>query len=207
MWAASSENAPSSMRKICRFRSFCTCAKSHPGICSLLKHLIVSNDSVCRQQRPVCAGWSGPSLSVYAWKQVFGWHGPWCDTSGKATIYDVWSWVWYHSTEKNELKKPTQQAHNIKMTSYQRRCDVITSHRRWYDVILKLCAHWVYSCSVPWKLLHFFYSKRGLFYFYMVCLDRWLNKTMKNLSVLLLSLSIRNGIASCKQGPFWQIQT
>ena len=29
-----------------------------------------------------------------------------------------------------------QQAHNVKMTSYQRRCDVITSHRRWYDVIL-----------------------------------------------------------------------
>ena len=24
----------------------------------------------------------------------------------------------------------SQQAHNIKMTSYQRRCDVITSHRR-----------------------------------------------------------------------------
>ena len=28
------------------------------------------------------------------------------------------------------------------MTSYQRRCDVITSHRRWYDVILTLCAQW-----------------------------------------------------------------
>ena len=39
-------------------------------------------------------------------------------------------------------EKQTQQAHNIKMTSYQRRCDVITSHRRWYDVILTLCAHW-----------------------------------------------------------------
>ena len=24
----------------------------------------------------------------------------------------------------------TQRAHNVKMTSYQRRCDVITSHRR-----------------------------------------------------------------------------
>ena len=35
-----------------------------------------------------------------------------------------------------------EQAHNIKMTSYQRRCDVITSHRRWYDIILPLCAHW-----------------------------------------------------------------
>ena len=37
---------------------------------------------------------------------------------------------------------PTQWAHNVKMTSYQRRCDVITSHRRWYDVILIVCACW-----------------------------------------------------------------
>ena len=35
------------------------------------------------------------------------------------------------------------------MTSYQRRCDVITSHRRWYDVILTLCAHWDSSQSQP----------------------------------------------------------
>ena len=39
----------------------------------------------------------------------------------------------------------SQWAHNVKMTSYQRRCDVITSHRRWYDVILMLCACWVIS--------------------------------------------------------------
>ena len=42
----------------------------------------------------------------------------------------------------SRLWKWTQQANNIKMTSYERRCDVITSHRRWYDVILTLCAHW-----------------------------------------------------------------
>ena len=41
----------------------------------------------------------------------------------------------------------TQWAHNVKMTSYQRRCDVITSHRRWYDVILMLFACWV--CTAP----------------------------------------------------------
>ena len=44
----------------------------------------------------------------------------------------------FHAT----MKAVTQQAHNIKMASYQRRCDVFTSHRRWYDVILTLCAHW-----------------------------------------------------------------
>ena len=41
--------------------------------------------------------------------------------------------------------KSSQWAHNVKMTSYQRRCDVITSHRRWYDVILMLCACWATS--------------------------------------------------------------
>ena len=39
-------------------------------------------------------------------------------------------------------KDSPQWAHNVKMMSYQRRCDVITSHRRWYDVILILCACW-----------------------------------------------------------------
>ena len=52
MWAAPSEKVPSSMRKMGGFTSCCTCAKSHPGICSPLKHSIVSKDSVCGQWRP-----------------------------------------------------------------------------------------------------------------------------------------------------------
>ena len=36
-----------------------------------------------------------------------------------------------------------QQAHDVNMTSYGRRCDVITSHRRQDDVIYMLCAYWV----------------------------------------------------------------
>ena len=36
----------------------------------------------------------------------------------------------------------TQQAHNLKTTSYQRQCDVMTSHRRRYDVVLTACACW-----------------------------------------------------------------
>ena len=44
-------------------------------------------------------------------------------------------------TGSSTTMKHTQQAHSINMTSYQRRCDLITSHRRWYDVILTLCAH------------------------------------------------------------------
>ena len=36
MLDASSEKGTSSMRKMCGFKTSCTCAKSHPGICSLL---------------------------------------------------------------------------------------------------------------------------------------------------------------------------
>ena len=40
------------------------------------------------------------------------------------------------------LSKETQWAFGAKMTSYRRRCDVITSHRRQYDVIFTSCARW-----------------------------------------------------------------
>ena len=36
----------------------------------------------------------------------------------------------------HRLEIPSQQAQNIKITSYERRCDVMTSHRRSYDVVL-----------------------------------------------------------------------
>ena len=39
------------MRKVCGFTS-CTCAKSHPGICSPLKQSIISNCSVCGERKP-----------------------------------------------------------------------------------------------------------------------------------------------------------
>ena len=42
----------------------------------------------------------------------------------------------------------TQHAHDVRMTSYQRLCDVMTSHRRRSDVILTSCACWEYVCNV-----------------------------------------------------------
>ena len=36
----------------------------------------------------------------------------------------------------------SQCANGAKMMSYRLRCDVITSHRRLYDVILTSCARW-----------------------------------------------------------------
>ena len=57
------------------------------------------------------------------------------------------TFTYYYAPEHAELDQTdtTQWAHNVKMTLYQRRCDVITSHRRWYDVILMLFACWEYS--------------------------------------------------------------
>ena len=50
-----------------------------------------------------------------------------------------------HRAFNSEMKsKPfTQQAHNLKTMSYQRRCDVMTSRRRRYDVLLTPYACWV----------------------------------------------------------------
>ena len=52
IWAEPSEKVSSNVCKMRRFRSPCACAKSHPCICSLLKHCIVSNISVSGQRRP-----------------------------------------------------------------------------------------------------------------------------------------------------------
>ena len=52
IWAESSEKVPSSMRKIMKLTSPCTCAKSHLGICSAFKHSVISNDSVSGRRRP-----------------------------------------------------------------------------------------------------------------------------------------------------------
>ena len=43
---------------------------------------------------------------------------------------------------QNDSVVRCQWAFGAKMTSYRRRCDVITSHRRQYDVIFKPCARW-----------------------------------------------------------------
>ena len=51
IWTVSSENVPSSMRKMRRFRSSCACAKYQPGLCSPFIHSIVSNVSVSGQWR------------------------------------------------------------------------------------------------------------------------------------------------------------
>ena len=50
-----------------------------------------------------------------------------------------------HCAFNSEMKsKPfTQQAHNLKTMSYQRQCDVMTSHRRRYDVVLTSYTCWV----------------------------------------------------------------
>ena len=45
----------------------------------------------------------------------------------------------------------SQRAHDVKMTSCQPRCDVITSYRRRYNVILAPNARWVYLFFFPFQ--------------------------------------------------------
>ena len=49
IWAVSREKEPSNMRKMHRFRSSCTYAKYHLGLCSPCIHSLVFNDSVSGQ--------------------------------------------------------------------------------------------------------------------------------------------------------------
>ena len=51
-WALPSENVPSNMHKMRRFKSFCACLKYDPGHCSSFIHSVVSNDSVSGQRMP-----------------------------------------------------------------------------------------------------------------------------------------------------------
>ena len=75
--AESSEKLPSSMRKMCVFTS---CTKSHPSICSPLKHSTVSNDCLLTAKalirRSGCTGRSRPLLLAYARRHIFAWGGP-----------------------------------------------------------------------------------------------------------------------------------
>ena len=46
---------------------------------------------------------------------------------------------------QTKQRNVSQRAHDVKTTSCQRRCDVITSHRRGHNVILAPNARWVMS--------------------------------------------------------------
>ena len=68
--------------------------------------------------------------------------------SGKKNIRKIFlnicCWMFY--TAWRALKwiqnDKTQQAHDVNTTSPQRRCNVMTLHRRWIDVLLTSCARW-----------------------------------------------------------------
>ena len=53
-------------------------------------------------------------------------------------------------------KLPSQRTFGAKMTLYQRRCDVITSHRREYDVILTPNVRWDRTCMKKLPLIKSF---------------------------------------------------
>ena len=51
-WTRASKILASNIGKMHRFRSSCACTKSYLGLCFLLIHSVVSNESVSGQKRP-----------------------------------------------------------------------------------------------------------------------------------------------------------
>ena len=57
------------------------------------------------------------------------------------------TWFWRLTIS---IRGWTQQAQNLKTTSYQCQCDVKTSHLRWYDVVSMSCACWEKQMKNVW---------------------------------------------------------
>ena len=75
----------------------------------------------------------------------------------KAVDYEVrfFHWVKVHShLSENDHRQAAQRAHDVNITSPQRRCNVMTLHRRWGDVVFTSCACrvrtlWGMACIFP----------------------------------------------------------
>ena len=86
-------------------------------------------------------------------------------TSAQTEMFHITMTLVYHNNDA-----PSQQAHDAKPMACRRRCDVMT-YRRWWDVVLRLCACWVVFGSVavkvfssepmaPWELIGWDWSCR-----------------------------------------------
>ena len=61
---------------------------------------------------------------------------------------------------KYNVVSTSMQRHDVNITSSQRRCNVMTLHRRWGDVIFTSCARWglsspseiAYQCITLWQV-------------------------------------------------------
>ena len=76
----STQKVSKGLRKMRRLRSYCTCAKYHPDICSSFIHSVASNYSVSAQWRPYsnCVDAQGDLSLRYphmTWRDVFAWRG------------------------------------------------------------------------------------------------------------------------------------
>ena len=189
IWTASSENVPSSLRKMRRFKSPCAFAKYRPGFCFPVIHSVVFDHSVSRQQRlrSDCAdAQSDLSLNcphmpidtfshdaVHYYNNIYSripvWilinigdklvfparccihESDWYQTKvydGNHAVSGCWlscQWCrpWPSSRGRlNERYGSIQRAHDVYAMSHQRRCNVMTLHRRWYDVVSTLRVGW-----------------------------------------------------------------
>ena len=86
------------------------------------------------------------------------------------------------------------QAHDVNITSPQRRCNVMTLHRRWGDVIFTSCARWDNSCILNSRCINFCitYHKNDFFFlqilFYtLLTISNDINKVFNIMSSTLIT--------------------
>ena len=70
------------------------------------------------------------------------------------TSYSPFWLLWKLNSGARGCKQPPRQAHDVNTTSPQRRCNVMTLHRRWGDVIFTSCARWVATTLLYMKRLN-----------------------------------------------------
>ena len=104
-WASSSKKIPSSMLKICRFISSCTCANYHTGFCSPFIHSLVSNDSVSGQWRPWsdCAN-AQADLGLHCLRMSGG-----TFSHAASQIMSLFQWSSSNNSWKSYLNRHSQQ--------------------------------------------------------------------------------------------------
>ena len=161
IWAAFSENMPSNMCKMRRFRSSCSCAKCHLGLYSPFVHSVVSSDYVSGQ-------W-GPWADCAHARADLGLHCPHMpeDTFSHGEIYFP---LWCVITDGQYMVSIN--------VLYSAKIDILLSKkvlRNWY-IIIK-CGTWQ---SVRFQLVSRSWTGSKVTWF---LLHRWINVTNINLEI------------------------
>ena len=138
------------------------------------------------------------------WLQELTWHFMWIilltDESHEMSTYCLWkvikeifqnkvcnSYEWLlYSNSADEGFIYSRQAHDVNLTSPQRRCNVMTLHRRWGDVIFTSCARWVPSVELHIHITGFDTWFTLFFQYFIIqcCIPRVADNSLEHFQVI-----------------------